>query len=61
MGKKAIKMANKFCEAMASEKRLRDAIAQITAKLNRCDLSARQGKRNAKRLMKAYRRLKPLE
>ena len=59
--KKKIAKAKKFCEAMKTEKKLRDVIADITAKLNRSNLSADQGKRHAKSLVKAYRRLKPLE
>ena len=59
--KRAIKKAKKFCTARKAEKALRDAIADITAKLNRSNLLADGGKRYAKLLAKAYKILNDLE
>jgi len=56
--KSTIRKANKFCKAMKAEKKLRDVIADITAKLSCSNLSPDEGKRQAKSLVKAYRRLK---
>ncbi len=50
-----------FCAARKAEKELRDAIADITAKLNRSNLLADGGKRYAKLLAKEYKILKDLE
>jgi hypothetical protein len=59
--KKAMKKAKTFCKRIEREKELRGAIAGITSRLNHSNLSAQEGKQYAKRLLKAYRRLKPLE
>jgi hypothetical protein len=59
--KRALKKAKKFSEAREVEKKLRGDIADITARLNRSDLTAAQGKRHAESLVKAYRRLTKLE
>ena len=59
--KRAIKKAKKFCAARKAEKELRDAIADITAKLNRSNLLADGGKRYAKSLVQAYQLLKDFE
>ncbi len=50
-----------FCKERELEKRLRDVIDGITAKLNRTNLSADDGKRYAERLGKAYEKLKYCE
>jgi hypothetical protein len=59
--KREIKKARKFCKLRKAEKELRGDIADITAKLNRSDLSADQGRHHARSLVKAYYRLKKLE
>lgn len=50
-----------FCERMKVETKLRTAIADITASLNRSNLSAEEGERRAKSLVKAYGLLKEVE
>jgi hypothetical protein len=60
-GGNSIQEAEKFCKRMKVEKELRDAIADITAKLNRSNLSAEEGKRHAKLLQQAYEILTNLE
>ena len=56
--KNAIEDAKSFCEGMETENKLRKTIADITAKLSCSNLSPDEGKRQAKSLVKAYRRLK---
>jgi hypothetical protein len=48
----------KFCEAVKVEKAIRDVIADIMAKLNRSNLSAEDGLKQAKELVIAYKALK---
>ena len=46
--------ADEICNRHKREKRLRDVIADITAKLNRPNLSAGEGHELAKRLTEVY-------
>jgi hypothetical protein len=48
----------KFCGAVKAEKAIRDVIADITAKLNRSNLSADDGQKHAEALVDAYKALK---
>jgi hypothetical protein len=57
----AIEDARTFCDKMELENRVRNAIAAITAKLIRSNLSAEEGERRAKSLVKAYGLLKRVE
>ena len=56
-----IDKAKKFCKAMKTEEKLRACIAAITRTLSRSNLSADEGLRHAKSLVKAYGLLKPFE
>lgn len=58
---KAIDAAKKFCEGIEAEKKLRDAIATLVAKLGRSNLSAAEGERHAESLAEAFKILKKLE
>jgi hypothetical protein len=57
----AITDAEHFCKGVKAEKDLRDAIATIIAKLNRSNLSAGEGMRQAESLVDAYKILKGFE
>jgi hypothetical protein len=54
MDEKTIQKAKKFSEVRKAEKELRDLIADIAAKLNRSNLSAKEGKEHAETLVDAY-------
>ena len=57
-------MANdvkEFLDKFENEKKLRDAIATIVAKLNRSNLSADEGVRQSELLKKAFEHLKELD
>ena len=58
--KKDIEAAKAFCEAYKVEKELRDCIAEITAKLQRSNLSPVEGVCHAESLTKAYGLLEKL-
>ena len=53
-----LEKTKKSCEERDLEKRVREAIVGIVAKLNRSDLSADAGHIIAKQLMEAYEHLK---
>lgn len=57
----AIKAAEELCKAKELEEKLRGVVAGITAKLNRSNLSAKEGVRQAEYLVEAYKRLEPFE
>jgi hypothetical protein len=55
------KEVDTICESLEAENRLRKAIAEITAKLIRSNLSAVDGKRYAKSLVTAFETLEKFE
>jgi hypothetical protein len=50
-----------FYKRIEAEKKLRDVIAGITAKLGRSNLSAEEGKRHAEALVDAYKALEKMD
>jgi hypothetical protein len=58
MADDAIGKARKFCDDMKVEKELREVITGIVGKLNRSNLSAGEGEKLARSLVKAYEHLK---
>jgi hypothetical protein len=60
-GNDQTKDAKAFCKQVELEIKVRNAIAEIAKKLNRPNLSAKQGQKYAKLLRKAYEHLETVE